>query len=261
MAEKKRHAARRWTCRQLRARCAALQPLQPARHRPAHGEDATPRPAAATAPGAERSSAACSAARLRPPVPPSSPASAHRPGQPQIPAQISRYAATEVSWPGHRATVLVALAWTGSIFMPSMAGNTRNDPPPATAFSMPPRNDSHGQPHPMPVDRLGELGSCAIPLDCTGRDFAELSLKWCAQMGSCRCTEQASITANDGYCWLWPAPMDGLAGRLQAGRRRRRLRRPTGLNPQPEEWREAAEADRRGTARARPPAKSHSPSP
>ena len=45
----------------------------------------------------------------------------------------------DVSWPGHRATVLVALACTGSIFMLNMAGKERNEPPPATAFSTPAR--------------------------------------------------------------------------------------------------------------------------
>ena len=35
------------------------------------------------------------------------------------------------------ATVFVALACTGRIPMPSSAGNDRNDPPPATAFSTP----------------------------------------------------------------------------------------------------------------------------
>ena len=46
----------------------------------------------------------------------------------------------EVNCPGQRATVLVALACTGSMFMPSRAGNDRNEPPPATAFSTPARN-------------------------------------------------------------------------------------------------------------------------
>ena len=46
----------------------------------------------------------------------------------------------EVSWPGQRATVLVALACTGGMFIPSNAGKERNDPPPATAFNTPARN-------------------------------------------------------------------------------------------------------------------------
>src|SRR5215472_1151061 len=45
----------------------------------------------------------------------------------------------EVTCPGQRATVLVALACTGGIPVPSSAGNDRNEPPPATAFSTPAR--------------------------------------------------------------------------------------------------------------------------
>ncbi len=59
-----------------------------------------------------------------------------------------RYAAIDVSCPGHSATVLVALACTGIMPMPIIAGKTRNDPPPATAFSSPPRKaavTSHAQ--------------------------------------------------------------------------------------------------------------------
>ena len=46
----------------------------------------------------------------------------------------------EVSWPGQIATVLVAFACTGRIFMPKKAGKDKNEPPPATAFSTPARN-------------------------------------------------------------------------------------------------------------------------
>jgi len=45
----------------------------------------------------------------------------------------------EVSWPGHNATVLVALAWMGETPMLIMAGKDRKEPPPATAFSRPAR--------------------------------------------------------------------------------------------------------------------------
>ena len=50
-----------------------------------------------------------------------------------------RYAAIEVNCPGQMATVLVALACTGRIPVPSSAGKERNEPPPATAFSTPAR--------------------------------------------------------------------------------------------------------------------------
>src|SRR3954463_2957761 len=45
----------------------------------------------------------------------------------------------EVTWPGQRATVFVALAWTGRIPVPSRAGKDRKEPPPATALSTPAR--------------------------------------------------------------------------------------------------------------------------
>src|ERR1700759_1291966 len=48
----------------------------------------------------------------------------------------------EVSWPGQSATVLVAFAWIGPRPTPSMAGKVRNDPPPATALSVPPRKEA-----------------------------------------------------------------------------------------------------------------------
>ena len=43
----------------------------------------------------------------------------------------------DVNCPGHRATVLVALAWMGGTPMLSRAGNDRKDPPPATEFKSP----------------------------------------------------------------------------------------------------------------------------
>src|ERR1700735_1842822 len=48
----------------------------------------------------------------------------------------------DVSWPGHKATVFVALAAIGRTPAPRIAGNERNDPPPATAFRAPARNDA-----------------------------------------------------------------------------------------------------------------------
>ena len=75
-----------------------------------------------------------------PAVPPSNPASPISKAARRFLRTSGQYAATEVSWPGQMATVFVALACTGSMFMPSSAGNDRNDPPPATAFSTPARN-------------------------------------------------------------------------------------------------------------------------
>src|SRR5271170_1457861 len=43
----------------------------------------------------------------------------------------------DANCPGHRATVLVALAGIGRIPVPNRAGKERNDPPPAIAFSAP----------------------------------------------------------------------------------------------------------------------------
>src|ERR1035437_1829676 len=71
----------------------------------------------------------------------------------------------DVSWPGHSATVLVALAWTGSIPVPSMAGKDKNEPPPATALSTPARNAatiSHAH------DQVMKAGRCVICLYCMG---------------------------------------------------------------------------------------------
>ena len=75
-----------------------------------------------------------------PAVPPSKPASPMGQARCRLRPMSCRYAAMDVSWPGQMATVLVALACTGSIFMLSMAGNRRKDPPPATAFNTPARN-------------------------------------------------------------------------------------------------------------------------
>ncbi|MCU1226338.1 MAG: hypothetical protein JWQ42_4431 [Edaphobacter sp.] len=54
----------------------------------------------------------------------------------------SRNAATEVNCPGHKATVFVAFAWIGSTPTASIAGNERNDPPPAIAFITPAINEA-----------------------------------------------------------------------------------------------------------------------
>jgi hypothetical protein len=53
-----------------------------------------------------------------------------------------RNVASEVSWPGQSATVLVALASTGGTPSASIAGNEINDPPPAIAFMIPARKDA-----------------------------------------------------------------------------------------------------------------------
>src|SRR5580692_9255357 len=74
-----------------------------------------------------------------PTVPPSRPAKPNVTARRRFLRMSFQYAAMEVSWPGHRATVLVALAWTGNIFMLSMAGKRRKEPPPATALSTPAR--------------------------------------------------------------------------------------------------------------------------
>ena len=62
-----------------------------------------------------------------------------RPAAPRFLRTSGQYAATDVNCPGQIATVFVAFAWMGRIFMPSSAGNDKNDPPPATAFSTPAR--------------------------------------------------------------------------------------------------------------------------
>src|ERR1700722_730609 len=76
---------------------------------------------------------------IAPAVPPSRPAIPINTASPLFLRTSGQYAATEVNCPGQIATVFVALACTGSIFMLSMAGKDRNDPPPATAFKTPAR--------------------------------------------------------------------------------------------------------------------------
>jgi hypothetical protein len=70
----------------------------------------------------------------------------------------SRYAATEVSWPGHRATVLVALACTGRILMLSIAGKDRNEPPPGNGVQHTGQKRGYGKPKPVPVQVRGKAG-------------------------------------------------------------------------------------------------------
>jgi hypothetical protein len=53
-----------------------------------------------------------------------------------------RSVASEVSCPGHSASVLVALACTGGTPMPSIAGKEMKEPPPAMAFITPAMSDA-----------------------------------------------------------------------------------------------------------------------
>ena len=53
-----------------------------------------------------------------------------------------RSAATEVNWPGQRATVFVAFAWMGATPIDNIAGNEMNEPPPAMAFITPAMNEA-----------------------------------------------------------------------------------------------------------------------
>src|SRR6516162_1290802 len=74
-----------------------------------------------------------------PAVPPMRPATIMGTRRRRFLRTSSRYAATDVTCPGQSATVLVALACTGRIPVPSSAGKDRKEPPPATAFSTPAR--------------------------------------------------------------------------------------------------------------------------
>ena len=53
-----------------------------------------------------------------------------------------RKAQMEVSWPGQRATVLVALAWMGGTPMAIIAGKEMKEPPAAIAFIAPAINEA-----------------------------------------------------------------------------------------------------------------------
>ena len=50
--------------------------------------------------------------------------------------------ASDVTCPGHSATVFVAFAWIGANPIESIAGKEINDPPPAIAFITPARNEA-----------------------------------------------------------------------------------------------------------------------
>src|SRR5438309_1700694 len=55
-----------------------------------------------------------------------------------LPLNALRYAPVDATVPGHKATVLVALALMDGMPVTSNAGKAMNPPPPATEFTAPP---------------------------------------------------------------------------------------------------------------------------
>jgi len=64
---------------------------------------------------------------------------AHGQGEAHVLADVVAVCGDGGKLAGPQGDGVVALAWTGSIFMLSMAGKSRKEPPPATALSTPAR--------------------------------------------------------------------------------------------------------------------------